>query len=126
MYRRFVGRVIENIPAAKNQVIQAGQRDKILDHRAAALGAFPEAHRSKLGERTDGLAQAALYRFNSRHERGADRSDAGNQDPQLTFRGRNLVFPVVDNSRISLEWYEDAQSTLEQGCRRLSSGILTF
>ena len=121
MRRRFVRRVVENIPAAEDQIVQTGQRNKILDHRAAALGAFPEADGSKLCERTNGLAEAALYRFNPRHERGADRSNAGNQDPQLAFRGRNPGISYSGQLRISLSGTRMLKCTLEQGCRRLSA-----
>ena len=109
MHRRLVRRVVKNIPAAKNQIVQAGQWNKILDHRAAAFGAFPEAHSAKLCERTNGLAETAFHRFNSRHERGADRSNAGNQDAHLTFRGRNPGISYGGQLRISLSAHEDAQ-----------------
>ncbi len=95
-------------------------------YRAAAFGAFPEPYGSQLRERSDGLAEAALHRFNSRHERRADRSNAGNQDPQLTFRGRNPGISYGGQLRISLSGTRMLKCTLEQGCRRLSFGILTF
>jgi hypothetical protein len=126
MHGRLVGSVIENIPPAENQVFQVGQRNKVFDLGAAAFGAFPEAHGSKLRERSDGLPKAALYRFNSRHERGTDRSNAGDQDPQLTSGGRNPGVSCGGQLRISLGGVRLLQSALETGLRRRSFAIVTF
>ena len=40
--RRFVCVVFEEIPTAEHQVVQACQRNEILDHRRTGIGAFAE------------------------------------------------------------------------------------
>ena len=72
------------------------------------------------------MAEAAFYRFHSRHKRGAHGTNARDQDPQLTFRGRNPGISYGGQLRISLSGTRMLKCTLEQGCRRLSFGILTF
>ena len=54
----FVAVVFENVPGAECQVVEPRQRHKILDHRAAAIGAFAEADGSQLGDRPDRLCQS--------------------------------------------------------------------
>ena len=56
----FVGGVFENVPAAEDQIVQAGQRNEILDVRGAAVGALAEADGGQLRERSDGQSKSAL------------------------------------------------------------------
>ena len=52
----LVGRVFVNIPAAEDQIVKSGERDEILDHRGAIIGALAQPDGGKLGQRADGLA----------------------------------------------------------------------
>ena len=49
-----------------------------------------------------GCAEAALHGFHAGHEGGAHRADAGNQNAELSVRGRNLDVSCGGQLRISL------------------------
>ena len=90
LHGRLVGVVLENVPAADLDVRHVGQRNEVLDRRAAALGPLPQADRSQLRERADRLPQSELERFQPGDESGGYRAHAGNQNTQLALGGRNL------------------------------------
>ena len=51
-----VGVVGERVPGAEHDVVEAGERHEVLDHRRALVGALAEADRVHLGERADRAA----------------------------------------------------------------------
>ena len=58
VYRGFVGVVVENVPAAEDQVFDLGQRNEIVDLGGAAFRPLSQPDGAELGERSDGCAQA--------------------------------------------------------------------
>src|SRR6516165_1200048 len=90
MLGRLVGRVFVNVPAAEDQIVQSGERDKVLDQRRAPVGAFPQPDGGKLGERTDRRGNSSLHGLHAGHERGGNGADSRNQDAQFSVGGRNL------------------------------------
>ena len=63
---------------------------------------LPKPDGAQLRQRADGLAKSALDRLHPRHEGGADRADARNQDSQLPIGGRNRGVFFGGQLRISL------------------------
>ena len=88
--RGLVGGVLEDVPAAEHQVVQAGQRHEVLDLWAAAVGALAEADGGHLGEGADRLAEPAFDGLDARDEGGGDSADTGDQHAQLALGGGNL------------------------------------
>ena len=89
--RGFVGGVFVDVPAAEDQVVQAGQRNEILDLGRAAVGALSQANgRQAASAIRSGVRSAALDGFHAGDEGGAHRADSGNQDAKLSVGGRNL------------------------------------
>ena len=79
--RRFVGVVLEDIPATDRDILHLGQRHKILDRRTAALGTLPQADGSELGERADGFAGAAFDGLQAGDKGCRHCAHAGDQNP---------------------------------------------
>ncbi len=99
--RAFEAVVVVDIPAAKDQVIDVCQRNKVLDRGHALVGAFAQTDRSHLSQRADRLRDLFLYRFNACDERGADCAQAGNQYTQLSRRLFDLY--TLPNHKTSLD-----------------------
>ena len=59
--RGFVSRIFVNVPAAEHQIVQSGQRHKILDLRRPVVGALAQANGGKLRERTHRRGHSALH-----------------------------------------------------------------
>ncbi|MCU1252142.1 MAG: hypothetical protein JWQ49_5171, partial [Edaphobacter sp.] len=70
----------EDVPAGEDDVVEVGDRGEILDERAAIFGALAEADVAHLGERADGLGEAAADCFYAGDKCGGDGSHAGNHD----------------------------------------------
>src|ERR1017187_2305777 len=99
--RRFIRVIVENVPAAHLDVFQCGQGHKILDGRAAPLGAFPQPNGSQLGQRPDRLTERPLDCFEPRDERPRHRAHAGYEYTQLAFGGRNLDVVWIGQNTVS-------------------------
>ncbi len=74
--RRLVGVLFENIPAAEDDVVEIDERNRLVDFRRAAFGAFAETDRAHLRERSDGIGQTFSNGQNAGDGRGADRAEA--------------------------------------------------
>ncbi len=61
----FVSVVLVDIPTAKDERFQRGERNEIFDARRAAFGAFAEADGAELRERADGLTKSVLNGLHS-------------------------------------------------------------
>jgi hypothetical protein len=64
MSRRLVNVVVKNIPAGKDNIVQARQRHKVLDQRRIAIRALAQPNRAHLRQRTDRLRQSLANRLN--------------------------------------------------------------
>ena len=84
-----VGVVGEEVPAAEDEVFQAGQRHEILDQGAVVLGALAEANGPVLRQRADGPAHALLDQLDARDQGRAHGAEAGKQDAKLALRRRD-------------------------------------
>jgi len=92
--RRIVGAVGENIPGRKDDIIQIGEGDKILDFREAVVRALAEADGAHLGERSDRLGQSLAHQFHSGYDRGRNcaQTDEHNTEFPLSFLYRYSFF----------------------------------
>ncbi len=78
-----------DVPGSENQIVEAGEGDEILDARAAAFGALPEADGGHLGDRADGFGELAFDGLHAGDESGGDGAHAGDQYPELALRRRD-------------------------------------
>ena len=83
----FVDVVFEDVPAGKDDVVQVGERNKILDQRRLVVGALAQADGAHLGERADGLGQSASHSFNAGDHRGGHGAQSDNHHSQLALGG---------------------------------------
>ena len=83
--------VFEDIPAGEDELVEIGQRHKLLDQRRPAISAFAQADRAHLGKRANGFGQAAAHGFHSGHKGRGHRSHTGNHDAQLSLRRGNML-----------------------------------
>ena len=105
--RGLVGRVFINVPAAEDEIVQAGQWHEVLDIRAASVGALAEADGGELRERTDGQAEPALHGLHTRDEGSGNSADTGNQNSQFAL-GRG-------DCDGGLRWQNDYSSPVKSG-----------
>ena len=93
-------RVVRNrIPRAEHDVVEAGERDEVLDQRRALVGALAEADRRHLRERADRLRVAAANALDAGHERRGDGAEAGREDAELAaWRDANVDGAVLTES----------------------------
>ena len=70
----------EDVPAGEDDVVEVGDGGEVFDEGAAVVGALAEANGAHLGERADGLGEAAADGFYAGDEGGGDGSHAGNHD----------------------------------------------
>src|SRR5262249_12621069 len=82
-----------HVPAAEDDVIEAGDGDELVDARAAVVGPLAQAHRAHLREAADGLREALADGLHAGHERRGHRAHAWEQDAELPFRGRDRAPP---------------------------------
>src|SRR5690606_27418741 len=83
--RRVVRVLGEKIPSRELEAVQGRQRDEILDHGGAIVGAFTETDRAELCERANRLCQAPSREQTARDERGGHGSQAGEENGELAF-----------------------------------------
>ncbi len=101
LQRGFVGVVFENVPAAEDQVVQAGQRNEILDLGAAAIGALPQADGGQLGERSDRLGPAGLMASTPAMKVVVTAPMPGIRTPSFPSAGAIWTFSLLGNCSVS-------------------------
>ena len=90
--RRRVAVLLEDVPAAEHDVVEAGERDELVDLRRAVLGALAEPNRAHLRQRADRLGQPLADGHDAGDGGGADGAEADEQDAELAAsRGRCRV-----------------------------------
>ena len=77
--------------ATEDEVVDGREGDELRDAGRPVVRALAEPDRAHLRERPDRQAQAGLHGLDPGDERGGDGAQAGEQDSQLAFRGRDVV-----------------------------------
>src|SRR5690606_10223608 len=80
---RGVTVLLEDVPAAEHDVVEAGERNELVDARGARLGPFAESNGAHLGQRTDGQRQPLPDGEDSRDGGGAHGAQADQQHAKL-------------------------------------------
>ena len=75
----------EDVPAAKHEVVQCGERHRVLDLWRAAFRALAQADGSHLGERADGPRQPFANRIDAGNGGGAHGPEADQQNAQFAL-----------------------------------------
>ena len=101
MHRRVVSRVRKNIPGAKNKIVEAGERHKILDRRHPIIGALSQANRAHLRQAADWFSETFFDCFNTRDKSRAHCSQTDEQHAQLAF-GRRDLRALLDRHYVQL------------------------
>ena len=90
----LIGIVRVDVPAAEDEVVEAGQTHELLDFRHARLRAFSQANGAHLRERAYRNGFALPYQFHTRHERGAHRSHPRREHAEFSFWRSNTYGPA--------------------------------
>ena len=85
-----VGIVLEDVPAAEDDVVEVGERNELVDFWRAGLGALAEANGAHLGERTDRQRESLADREHAGNRRCRDGAKADEQHAKLAARRRYL------------------------------------
>ena len=85
--RRLVSVVLENVPAAEDEIFRVRQRHKFFDQRRAPFRALAQADRAHLRQRADRTRFVSADQLDSRHECSADGAHSGGQDAQSSLGG---------------------------------------
>ena len=88
--RRRVAVRFEDVPPAKHDVVQIGQRHKLFDGWRALLRALAEPDRAHLRQRSDRRRQALADGAHAGNGRRADRTETDKENPELPARGSDL------------------------------------
>ena len=88
--RRGVRVVFEDVPGAKDEIVERRERQDVADLRRAALGPLAQAHRAHLRERSDWLGETFADRKHAGNGRCADCAQTDEQDPQLALSRGNF------------------------------------
>ncbi len=82
-----VGVVGDGVPCPEDEVFEVGERDEVLDQGRSVVGALAKADRTHLGDRADGLAEAAASVFDAGDEGGGNGAKADDEDAELAAGG---------------------------------------
>ena len=82
---RLVAVVLEDVPAAEDEVVETGERHELADGRRAALGALAEPDGAHLRERPDRLRDALADRHDAGNCRRADGAETDEQNAELAL-----------------------------------------
>ena len=83
VHGRLIRRIGNRIPSPEDDVVELRERDKVLDERAASIGALAEANRRHLGQRADRHREPATHALNTGDERGGDGAETRREDGEL-------------------------------------------
>ncbi len=99
--RRGVAVVLEDVPAAEDEVVEPGQRHHLVDLRRASFGALAEAHGAHLRERPDWLRDALPNGENAGDRRGAHGAEADEHHAESAARRSNIDWRRHETAIIS-------------------------
>ncbi len=88
--RRFEGVRRDRVPAAEDDVVEAGERHELADHRVAILLFRPETDVRHLADRTDRRVQALAGGDDTGDEGRGNGAHAGREDTELAGGGSDL------------------------------------
>src|SRR5262249_34587101 len=115
----LVGAVLENVPAAEDEIVEAGDRDEFRDLGAAVVRPLPEPDGAHLGERADRLGQPFANVHHTGDEGGGDRPHAGQEGPELSTRGLNVYALFQDHVGANNTPFLNVASESRAGCPSL-------
>jgi hypothetical protein len=79
MTRRFIRVLVEDVPRTEDDVGERREAEKGADARRSGFGAYAEADRAELRERSDRLGQAAARQENAGHHRRGNGAQTGRE-----------------------------------------------
>ena len=88
--RARVAVVGNRVPAAKHEVLEAGERNEVFDERGPAVGTLAQPNPVHLGQGADGLGETAAHRFHAGDERRGDGPETGQEYAELAFGRTDL------------------------------------
>jgi hypothetical protein len=77
VYGALIAIVRDRVPGTEDNILEACERDEVLDLGGPPVGALSESDGIELGRRADGLSQAAAGGFHTRNDRGRYRAKTG-------------------------------------------------
>jgi hypothetical protein len=86
----LVGVVLEDIPGAEHEILEAGKRYEVAYGGRAMFGALPESNRTELGQRSDGSGETFSNGINAGDERRAHRAKTNEQHTEFSARGGDV------------------------------------
>jgi len=86
---RGVDVVLEDVPPAKDDVVEIGEGHEVLDQGDPVVGPLAEANGAHLGEAAEGLGLAPADGLDAGDKGGGHRTHAGEQDAELALGGLN-------------------------------------
>jgi hypothetical protein len=90
MRGRLVNIVLEDVPTGEHNIVQIGQRNKVLDQWRFVVRALAQPDRAHLRKRPNRLGQSAADGLHSGNHRCGYGAQADNHYPKFPLRGRNL------------------------------------
>ena len=101
----FISGVGKEIPAAKGEIVERGERDKLLDQRGTVLGALAQTDGAELRHGSDRLRAVRTNEVHAGHEGGGHGPHSASEHAELSLwrcNGRGpaheFVSPLVDRS----------------------------
>ena len=88
--RGGVAVLLEDVPAAEHDIVEAGQRHDLADLRRAPFGPLAETDRAHLGQRADRFGESFANGEDAGDGRGADGAEADEQDAEFSARGSDF------------------------------------
>src|SRR5262245_42215120 len=79
-FRRLVAVVLEDVPPAKHEVVEVGERDELADGWRASLGPLAKPNGTHLRERADWRRELLANRHHTRNRCRADRAEPYEED----------------------------------------------
>ena len=85
--RGGVAVVLEDIPAAEDEIVERRERHDVADLRRTVVGPFAETDRAHLRQRADGFGESFANSEDAGDERGADGAEPDEQDTEFPACG---------------------------------------
>ena len=99
----LVAVVLEDVPAAEDEVVERGERDEIPDQGRAPVGPLAETDRAHLRERPGRRGESLANRVNTGDEGRADGAETSEQNPEAP-RGRSDLAGAL-HRRMTISWW---------------------
>src|SRR6476620_10236379 len=90
MHCRGEGRIGEDVPGAKYEIVQIRERHELLNLRDAIVRAPAQTNGAHWSQAADRFGQALLDGFNAGNERRAHGAQSDQQNAKFSFSGRDF------------------------------------